>query len=171
MRGRWLTLCSLKQLKAIRFVNFEMYPSQLVDIRKTHDIPPPILKNEYRYLPMPAEVIPPVGENHLMHLYNHPEDAEDSPICLEKVPKKMRERLGLCPRRGTGIGWGIHFVEGLSWTRLWLFGMLGFLISISFGVAWARIRDDIQGGFQIASCVMTGLTLTTGIVQAVLEPN
>ena len=62
---------------------------------------------------MPAEVIPPVGENHLMHLYDHPEDAEDSAICLDKVPKKMRERLRMCPQRGTGIGWGIYFVEGL----------------------------------------------------------
>ena len=108
----------VRKLRSIRFVKVELCPSTLVDIRKTNDIPPETYKNEYRYRPVPAEVIPPIGENHLMHLYDHPEDAEETAICLDRVPKKIRERLGVCPQRGTGPGWGIHFVEGLHWTKL-----------------------------------------------------
>ena len=118
---------------------------------------------------MPAEVIPPVCENNLMHLYDHSEDAEYSANCLDKVPKKIRERLGMCPRRGTGIGWCIYFVEGLRWTKLWMLGILRFLLSIVFGIAWARLRDDVQGGFAIVACMMVGLTFTAGVVQLAVE--
>lgn len=171
MRGRWVSFFSLRQLRSIRFVKFEMYPRTLVDIRKTDDIPPETHKDEYRYRPIPAEVIPPIGENHLMHLYDYPEDAEDTAICLDKVPKKLRERLGVCPQRGTGLGWGIHFVEGLHWIKLWILGFIGLLMSIAFGIAWACVRTDVQGGFGIAACMMVGLTFTTGVVQAALEPK
>lgn len=47
-----------------------------------------------------------------MHLYGHPEDAEGTETRLDKVPRKLRGRLGVCPQRGTGLGWGIRFVEG-----------------------------------------------------------
>ena len=170
LRGGWLSLCSLYQLKSIHFVRFEAYPSKLVDIRETHVIPPLSSRGEYRYRPMPAEVIPPVGENHLMYLYDHSEDAKDSAICLDKVPKKIRERLGMCPQRGTGIGWGIYFVEGLHWTKLWMSGMLGFVLSVALGIAWASFRSDVQGGFAIAACMMVGLTFTIGIIQSAMEP-
>lgn len=171
MRGQWVSMFSLRQLRSIRFVKFEVYPSTLVDIRKIDDIPPETYKDEYRYRPIPAEVIPPIGENHFMHLYDHPEDAEDTAICLDKVPKKLRERLAVCPQRGTGLGWGIHFVEGLHWTKLWILGFIGLLVSVGFGIAWACVRNDVQGGFGIAACMMVGLTFTTGIVQAALGPR
>ena len=119
---------------------------------------------------MRAEVIPPVGKNHLMHLFDHPEDAENSAVCLDKAPKKIRERLGMCPRRGTGIGWCIYFVEGLHWTKLWMLGIMEFLLSIAFGIAWARLRDDVQGGLAIVACMMVGLTFTAGVVQSTVEP-
>lgn len=171
LRGRWVSILSLRQLRSIRFVKFEMYPSTLVDIRKTDDIPPETHKDEYRYRPIPADLIPPIGENHLLHLYDHPEDAEDTAVCLDRVPKKIRERLEVCPQRGTGVGWGIHLVEGLHWTKLWILGFVGVLVSIAFGIAWACMRNDVQGGFSIAACMMVGLTFTTGIVQAALGPN
>lgn len=171
MRGRWNSIFSLKTLKSIQFVQFEMYKSELVDIRKTNDIPPETKKDEYRYQPIPAEVIPPVGENHLMHLYDHPEDAEDTGVCLQKIPKKVRERLLVCPNRGTGLGWGLHFVEGLNWTKLWWLGLVGFLTSIAFGVSWSVVKDDIQGGFGVTACMMVMLTFTIGILQAAFEPK
>ena len=164
-------MITLRQLSSIRFVKFEIYPSTLVDIRNIVDIPPETHKDEYRYRPIPAEFIPPIGENHLMRLYHHPEDAEDTATCLDKVPKKLRERLGGCPQRGTGVGWGIYFVEGIHWTKLWMLGFLGLLVSIAFGIAWACMRDDVQGGVGIAACMMVGLTFTTSIVQAALGPR
>ena len=171
MRGRWSFFFSLKTLRSIRFVQFEMYKSELVDIRKINDIPPETKKDEYRYRPFPAEVIPPVGENHFMHLYDHPEDAEDTGICLQKLPKKIRQRLLVCPHRGTGLGWGIHFVEGLHWTKLWWLGLTGFLASIVFGASWSVVQSDIQGGFGVTACMMVVLTFTMGILQAAFEPK
>ena len=148
-----------------------MYKSELVDIRKENDIPPEGKKDEYRYRPMPAELIPPVGENHMMHLYEHPEEAEDTAVCLNKVPKKVRERLQVCPQRGTGLGWGVHFIEGLHWVKLWMLGLSGLIASVLFGVCWSILRDDVQGGFGVSACMMMGLTFTTGVVQAALAPK
>ncbi|PMD29704.1 hypothetical protein L207DRAFT_235775 [Hyaloscypha variabilis F] len=53
-----LSSCSLQTLSSIRFVHFELYCSALVDVRKVDDIPPPE-HVEYRYAPVPPELIPP----------------------------------------------------------------------------------------------------------------
>jgi len=171
MRGRWISFFSLKQLISLRFVRFEMYKSELVDIRKVDDIPPESSKDDYRYRPIPAELIPPVGPNHLMHLYEHPEHAEDDYTCLDRIPKKLREKLYLRPNRGTGLGWGIHLVEGLDWIKVWIFGSAGLLLSILFGLTWSIVRADVQGGFGITACMMVLFVFTVGIVQAAFEPR
>lgn len=171
MRGRWVSFFSVRKLKCIRFVQFEVYKSELVDIRKINDIPPEAKNDEYRYRPLPAEVVPPVGENHMMHLYEHPEDADDTAVCLDKIPKNFQERLLVSPQKVTGLGWGIHFVEGLHWMKLWILGLTGLLASVVFGVLWSTLKNDVQGGFGIAACLMVGLTFTTGILQAALEPK
>lgn len=170
MRGRCFSFFSLKRLISIRFVQFEMYKSELADIRKVDDIPPED-KKDYDYLPRPAELIPPVGPNHMMHLYEHPDHAEDEATCLGKVPKKLREKLQLCPNRGTGLGWGVHFVEGLHWVKVWAFGFVGLLASALFGVVWSVLRDDVQGGFGITACLMVVLTFSVGVLQSALEPR
>lgn len=171
MRGKWSSFFSLRTLRTIKFVHFEMYRSELVDIRKTDDVPPETEKGEYLYNPFPADFIPPIGENHLMHLYDHPEDAEIGPDCLNKIPRKMRQRLLVCPQRGTGLGWGIYFVEGLHWTKLWAVGFVGLTCSITFGALWTYFRNDIQGGFSVAACMMVMLTFTTGMLQTAFEPK
>ncbi len=83
---------------------FELYMSSLVEIHAHGSIPPESRKDEYRYRPLPAEGIPPVGENHLMHLFNHPEDADEEVVCLEKFPKRLRERLSVCSNKRTNLG-------------------------------------------------------------------
>lgn len=166
-----MSMLSLKQLVSIRFVQFEMYKSELVDIRKVDDIPPESKKKDYRYRPIPAELISPVGPSHMMHLYEHPDHAEDDSICLDKIPKKMREKLRLCPNRGTGLGWGIYFTEGLNWFKIWIFGSAGLLSSVLFGLLWSILRADVQGGFGVTACMMVGFTFTIGILQAAFEPR
>jgi hypothetical protein len=59
-RGRLLCRFSLRTLVSIKFVQFELYRSLLVDVRKTDDVPPPTEKN-YRYRPAPPDIVPPVG--------------------------------------------------------------------------------------------------------------
>ena len=171
IRGRMTFLLSLQKLKCIRFVQFEVYRSELADIRKQHDIPPEDKAHEYRYRPIPAEVIPPVGENHMMHLYEHPEDAEETGDCLDKVPKKLRDRLLVNSGQRTKIGWGVYFIEGLHWMKVWVIGFVGLLASVAFGLCWAAVRNDIQGGFAVTGCMMMLLTFTVGIVQTAMGPS
>ena len=70
-------------------MKFEKYRTELADIRKENDIPPPKKKHEYRYHPVPADIIPPVGENHMMHVYNNPDEADETATCLNNAPKKF----------------------------------------------------------------------------------
>ena len=66
--NKWLSFISLRTLTGIKFVKFEMYrKSQSVDVRLKNDIPPPE-NPDYCYAPVPVDMIPPVGENRLMHL-------------------------------------------------------------------------------------------------------
>lgn len=169
MRGRWISILSMRKLNGIQFVYFEMYSSQLVDIKKRDDIPPESKKDVYAYRPIPAKLIPPVGSNFLMHLYEHPEEAESTPVCLDKIPKKIRQRLLVEPERGTGLGWGIHLVESLDRAKLCSVGLVGFIASVMFGVLWSIYRNDVQGGFGVSACMMVILTFVLGIVQATLE--
>ena len=170
MRGKWSSVLSLRKLDRIQFVRFELHNMKLVDIQGI-DIPPKEKGNEYQYRPMPAETIPPVGENYMMHLYEHPEDAEDVPVCLERLPKKLKEPLSVCRERRTSLGWGIYYLEGFHWTKFWIFGFLSLVVSICFGVCWSIFRHDLQGGFGVTACMMVGITFTNGVVQAALDPR
>lgn len=171
MRGIARSLLSLRTLKKVKFVQFEMYKSELVDIRKVDDLPPVDRRDEYRYRPMPAEHIPPVGERHMMHLCTHPEDADETQvICLDRIPKKLKERLLVCPSNGTGIGWGVHFVEGWHYTLAWLLAFVTLLVSsLVFLICWAVLRHDLQSASGVAAYMLAFVALCVGTVQAALE--
>lgn len=171
MRGTARSLLSLRTLKRVKFVQFEMYKSELVDIRKVDDLPPVDRRDEYRYRPMPAEFIPPVGEHHMMHLCTHPEDADETQvICLDRIPKKLKERLLVCPSNGTGIGWGVHFVEGWHYTLAWLLVFVTLLVSsVVFLICWAVLRHDLQSASGVAAYMLAFVALSVGTVQAALE--
>ena len=171
-RKEHIPLLSLKTIKSIRFVRFEVYSQILVDVRTSPDMPDESRRDEYSYHPMPAEFIPPIGENHMMHLYTYPEEAEHTGICLGKIPKKIGGLAWLPTHsQGSKVGWGLHFVEGLDHTKLWVTGFIGFMVSIMFGLAWSVLKDDMQSGFAVAACMLTGLLFTTGMVQAAYEPK
>lgn len=164
-RTKWTRWTHLRAVSNIQFVQFELHRRGLVDIRKIDDIPPESRKDEYIYEPRPAEMIPPVGANRLLHIYHHPEDAEDAVSCLKKFPKRLRETLST--RGGAEVvGWGIHFQEGLQWTRIWIAGFFGVLLSTVFGVSWATVTRDVQGGFAISGYMMTVLVFSVGALQA-----
>jgi hypothetical protein len=165
IRRNWRRrMLSFQTLTSIEFVQFELHRKSLVDIRKRDDIPPAD-RNEYRYQPLPAEVIPPVGKNFLMHIYNHPEDADQETVCLTRFPKRIKERLKL-GEADVPIGWGIEFVEGIHWKKVWCFGFAIVLLSLSTGIVWSCTKEDVQGGFGIAGFMMAFLMFTVGMVQA-----
>ena len=172
VREEHISFFSLKIIKSIRFVRFEVYFQGLVDVRITSDMPDESRQDEYFYYPKPVEFIPPIGENHMMHLYTCPEEAGHTGIYLGKIPKKIGG-LDWLPThsQGSKVGWGLHFVEGLDVAKLWVLGFIGFIISIMFGIAWSMIKDDMQSGFAVAACMLTGLLFTTGMVQAAYEPK
>ena len=171
-REEHVSFLSLRTLQSIRFVRFEVYSQRLVDIRMTPDMPDESRRDEYSYEPTPAEFLPPIGENHMMHLYRCPEDAEYTGICLSKIPKKT-EGLAWLPvhPQGCKMGWGLQFVEGLDVMKLWVSGFIGSIISIMFGIAWSMIKDNMQRGFAVAACMLTGLLFTSGLIQAAYAPR
>lgn len=170
IRGQWASYFSLWKMAEIQFVKFGLHKHQLIDIKRKNDLPPVSLKNEYRYQPIPAETIPPIGKNYLMHLYEHPDHADDKPFCLERIPKKVREQLKLSPHQAPGLlGWGVYFAEGFDWPKFWVFGSVVLSLSVLFGACWSTFRQDIQGGFGVTACMMVAVTFTTGVVQAAVE--
>ena len=146
-------------------MQFELYDPNLVDIRKENDIPPADNK-QYTYQPVPAETVPPIGKNHLMHMFHHPEDGEGKSVCFNRFPKKKRYQLQVLNGSQTQPGWGINFVEGIYWQKIFAIGMVICLLSLVFGIAWAVKRDDVQGGFGVAAYVLTFLSCLVGFLGA-----
>lgn len=166
MRCRLSSWFSLRTLVGIKFVQFELYRSLLVDVRKTDDVPPPTEKN-YRYRPAPPEIIPPVGERHLLHLFENPECAEDDEQCLLRFPKKLKEKLKC--NSGVSPGWGLQFIEGWDIKKIWIivFVFFGFG-SLLIGVLWACFQHSIQDAFAIAGYIVAFATVSVGTIQALL---
>jgi hypothetical protein len=104
-----------------------------------------------------------------MHLWHYPDHAADGTLCVQRFPKKLRERLQLCPQQGVGHGWGIYIVEGLQWSKLWVMGFAGFLASTLVGASWSVVKRDVQGGFGLAGFLLIFWIFTLGTVQAGLE--
>ncbi|TGO34436.1 hypothetical protein BHYA_0197g00130 [Botrytis hyacinthi] len=168
MRGRFLNLISLKTLKSIKFVHFEMYRSSLIDVRQKDVIPPPD-HIEYRYSPAPPEVIPPIGDNHLMHLFLHPDHADEDTVCLDRFPKKLKEKLSCKKGQPTNFGWGLEFVEGWDMKSIWIVAFIVFGIgSLLLGILWAVYKHSIQDAFTIAGYMVSFAAISVGAIQSLL---
>lgn len=120
---------------------------------------------DYSYDPVPAETNPPIGPNLLMHLFEHPEDAEVLPVLFRKIPKRLRDKLEPCPVKGSAVGWGVQFIEGVDWFVVFLCGCVVFTLAFIFAVVWSIVRRDIQGGFAIAGFMLAFLGFCFGVTQ------
>ncbi|KAL5345654.1 hypothetical protein ACLOAV_009408 [Pseudogymnoascus australis] len=153
--NKWLSFISLRTITGIKFVKFEMYrKSQSVDVRLKNDIPPPENPN-YCYAPVPVDLIPPVGENRLIHLFNNPDCAEDVLACLDRFPKKLKEKLA-CGDKVVVTGWGIDLEEGVCSKKTAIVYMVCVLVSSIWGILWTVLGHDIQGAFTV-SAYMIGI--------------
>jgi hypothetical protein len=168
-RGRVKTLLSFRTIKSIKFVQLEMYRSAVVDIRKVNDLPP-ATDSAYTFDPKPPDIIPPVGENLMLHLLAYPDDAdEEVAICLSRIPKR-NDLLTVSPVLGTGLGWGIHIVEGWSFGRFWMCGLALLIVaSIAFFIAWCVLQRDVQGASSVAAFVLGLVAVLLGTVQVAVE--
>ena len=130
-------------------------------------MPPETKKDEYQY--QPCDLIPPVGENLMAHLFQHPEHANEMSVTCLRTPKKRKAKLAVCAQRGTSVGWGVHLVEGWVTTRVWLLSLFTFVIgSLVFGICWSVLQHDIQGAFAVSAYIIALLSLVVGTVQAYL---
>lgn len=168
MRGRLFSLVSLKTLRSIKFIHFEMYRSFLIDVRQKDVIPPPG-HIEYCYSPAPPEVIPPIGHNHLMHLFLNPSHADDDTVCLDRFPKKLKEKLSCKKGQATSFGWGLEFVEGWDMKSIWVIAFIIFgLGSLILGILWSVYKHSIQDAFAISGYMVSFAGISVGPVQSLL---
>ncbi|CAM1510656.1 Fc.00g009910.m01.CDS01 [Cosmosporella sp. VM-42] len=142
----------LRKVTSIKFVKFEVYRRGLVDIHSCPSLPPD--RTEYEYDPMPADVVPPIGPNHLAHLFEFPDHADVVPILWNRVPRKLRAELVACPIKGSSVGWGLQFVEGVDWVVFFLYGCLGFAVCLLVALIWAVAKGDVQSGFAIGGFLL-----------------
>ena len=143
-----------------------MYKSELVDVRKQDEVPSPE-DIEYRYRPAPPDVMPPVGSRHLMHIFQHPDCADEESLCLSRFPKKLNEKLRC--QKGIKPGWGIQFEEDWDAKKLWIFVFVLFgLGSTTIGILWAVLEHSIQDAFAIAAYMLAFATITMGTIRAML---
>jgi len=170
-RGQFRSLFSVRALSEIRFVHFDAFRNNLIDIRKLDCIPPETQRVNYRFKPLPDKYEPPpIGKNRMRHLYDYPDHADEVLLdCFSKVPRKLREQLSVAPGVGSSEGWGICFVEGVSWPRVCALGLAGGLASTMFGIVWTVVKDDVQGGFGVASYMLGVLVLGLGALQGAFE--
>ncbi|KAL8712595.1 MAG: hypothetical protein Q9220_003126 [cf. Caloplaca sp. 1 TL-2023] len=165
LKRAWYHRFSLKVVSSIRFVQFELHPKDLVDVRKAPDMPPQARQDEYQY--QPYDLLPPVGESLMTHLFHHPHDANEKAITFLRSPKKRKQRLAICPQKGTNVGWGIHLVEGWAMTKIWLLALTMYLSSsLIFAVSWSILEHDVQGAFGVASYFIALSGLGLGTIQA-----
>ncbi|KAL8948379.1 MAG: hypothetical protein Q9222_005435 [Ikaeria aurantiellina] len=149
----------------VRWKCFKLHPKDLVDVRKAPDMPPQARQDEYQY--QPSDLLPPVGENLMTHLFHHPHDGNEKAITFLRSPKKRKQKLAICPQKGTNVGWGIHLVEGWAMTKIWLLALaMLFSSSLIFAVSWSVLQHDVQGAFGVASYCIALSGLGIGTIQA-----
>jgi hypothetical protein len=169
VRGRWTSLLSFRTLHGIKFVKFELYSSLLVDVKKVNSMPPATNSN-YHYRPAPPKLIPPIGENHLLHLYHHPDHAEQSHICLTRLPKKLHEKLTCI--EGINEEWGLQFIEDWNKKKISLLVVLLLVVASSgIGVLWSVYKHSISDAFAMASYVVAVVAAGVAALQFSLYDN
>jgi len=137
-----------------------MYRNNLADIRHCPSIPPPEKRGtEYGYDPdgqsqQDLGVMPPIGPNHLAHLFEHPEHADVLPAIWRRIPRKLKSELKACPTRGSSLGWGLHLVEGMEWFLFSVLGCAGFFLCLLVSIIWSVVKEDVQGGFSIGGFLL-----------------
>ncbi|PVH84838.1 hypothetical protein DL98DRAFT_651555 [Cadophora sp. DSE1049] len=151
----------LFKLEKIEFVEFELCPEDLVDHIIPDKLPPSI--DEYDFLPPPPlKKCPPIGAEHMMHLFTScSAQPQSTSLYLRHIPKRKDKALSFRADLIEGnTGWGLHFVEksngSLPMTVLFA---VSLIVGIVFAVCWSYWKEDVQGAFGVASYVTSVVTL------------
>ena len=176
IKARYNSLChkirnhlSLRALVEVRFVQFQLRRNALANTIKLDSLPPLEESDNYNYKPMPPEFLPPIGSNEMLHYMDHPEALLPGADMFSQVPKKLREKLQICPDKGYGVGWGIQFVEGVSYKRISVLAFASISISTVVAIIWAAITKDTQTAFTVGTYVLMVFASAIGSLQTGLE--
>jgi hypothetical protein len=119
---------------------------------------------EYRCIPGPPSVWPPVDPQYLAHLFNDPSCVnENDTWILDQLPRRICGELhGKAGQPAEG--WGIYYQEGLNWRIITLTMVVVFILVSLFGVLWAYYKKDIQGAFGVSSYVFAACGIFLSLV-------
>jgi hypothetical protein len=108
---------------------------------------------------------PPIGQQLMMDFFTDPEGiAKDAAFVVNQLPKWTEGEVKTQLSELTEM-WGIQFKEGWHWPKvLWILAVGFALPSLLFGTLWALLKNDIQGGFGIATWWLTGATILVGLI-------
>ncbi|KUJ08314.1 uncharacterized protein LY89DRAFT_789126 [Mollisia scopiformis] len=165
-KKRWWSWLSMREIKDIYFVSFDLYERSIVDIKEINAMPTAEYNTAYRY--ESTNVKPPIGSRTLKHFLRYPEhaSAELAP-CLQKVPKKLNDRLIPCPTQGVSPGWGLHFEDGWSWKKiLTIICSLFLLASILEGALYSRLQHNVQDAMALGAFMLACFSIVIATLQA-----
>lgn len=94
----------------------------------------------------------------MLHYYNKTHPPCQYPHILLRIPRKLNAELRVDGAGQPSTGWGIHLVEGMHVGMFLLAGFLGLMLCSVCGVVWSKLRNDVQGGTGITSCLMYFVT-------------
>jgi len=99
-----------------------------------------------------------------MHMLTSPDciHAEET-LVLDQLPKRTCGKLEGKVRQ-PAEGWGLHFQEGQDFGILAGVVVIGLVASLVFAVLWAGVRGDVQGGFGVASYIVTAVAAFVALV-------
>ncbi|TGO09880.1 hypothetical protein BTUL_0151g00220 [Botrytis tulipae] len=142
--------------------SFEACPGDCVDHIKPNDLPP--TTNEYDFAPPPPpKMVPPIGPEHMLHLFQDCPSISDvnSNFYLQRIPRRKIEPIALNANRlSENLGWGLHFVEGLNTSlAITVMLILSSVLGIAFAICWTILEKDIQGAFGVAAYITSVMTL------------
>jgi hypothetical protein len=178
-RSRAIKLLSLKTVTGIFFVKLRLPMGGSVEVRHHNPccviaacecIPPPdrvepAPQAEYRCIPGPPMVWPPVDPHYLSHLFTCPSYTnENDTWILDQLPKRIcGEIQGKAGRPAEG--WGIYYQEGWDRDVITLVTFVLFLVgSLLFGVLWSKFQMDVQGAFGVSAYMITACGVFISLV-------
>lgn len=144
----------------------EMYRSGVADVRSHPALPPQSLETQYSYDPMPADLVPPIGSNLLVHFFHQPTHAGELQDLYRRIPKKLKTKLSPCTQKGSSVGWGMALAEELDPFLFFLYGCVGFLVCSAVALIWTVINNDIQGGFGVGGFLLGFMVFCGGLVHS-----
>lgn len=159
----------MRRVKGIHFVQFDIHRTEVASIRSNPALPPEDLTGQYQYDPMPAQLVPPVGSNMLVHFFENPTHASVLPDLYRRIPKKIATKLTPCQVTGMSVGWGIQIVEGVDTFMFFLCGCACFVVCLLVAVVWSVSKQDVQGGFGMGGFLLAFMIFCGSIVHSSLS--